>query len=197
MKNVGDYRDIINNYWFGKKYFEWMLNGSKYDEEIKKEFKWILTRAEKGELEYYKNTKKGFLAYIILLDQMPRHIYRGTEDAYKCDKQVCTFMKNNLDKYLTKYSAIKQMFVLMPLQHSENIKDQELGISILTDLIKNAKNNADSKLLEEVLFHQKGHYEVIKRFNRFPKRNIYYNSRINTPEENQYIVDETNKKKPY
>ena len=198
MKTYGDYRDIINSYWFSKNYMEWMINGHKYDNEINENFKWILAEAENGKLEYYKDTKKGFLAYIILLDQISRHIYRGTNKAYKNDIIVCSFLKKHMDKHLHKYTAIEKMFILMPLQHSENIDDQKLGIKILTDLIKNTSDESESKLLKEVLFHQKGHYDVIKKFGRFPKRNIFFKDRINTIDENKYINEEKSKvNKPY
>ena len=90
-----------------------MINGYKYDNEINEKFKFILTEAEKGKIEYYKDTKKGFLAYIILLDQISRHIYRGTNKAYKNDTIVCSFLKKHMDKYLHKYTAIEKMFIII------------------------------------------------------------------------------------
>tara|TARA_B100000401_G_scaffold438434_1_gene387083 strand:+ start:10823 stop:11416 length:594 start_codon:yes stop_codon:yes gene_type:complete len=197
MKEFDNYRDIIVDYWFSKKYMEWMMNGKKYDEEMTEKFEFLLEHALHGKLHHWKNTKKGFLAYVILLDQMPRHIYRGNYKSYQFDDIVCKFVKLNYMKYIDRYSPVEQMFALMPLQHSESIEDQNLGISILEGLIKDSKSEADTKFLEEVLFHQKGHYEVIKKYGRFPKRNIFFKNRINSKEEQEYLKSERNSNKPY
>lgn len=197
MKEFDNYRDIIIDYWFSKNYMEWMMNGRKYDKDITEKFEFLLEHALQGKLNHWKNTKKGFLAYIILLDQMPRHIYRDNCKSYKFDDIICKFVKLGYLRYINRYSAVEQMFVLMPLQHSESIEDQKLGISILENLVKNSKSEADKKILEEVLFHQKGHYKVIQKYGRFPKRNKFFKGRISTKEEQEYLKSEKNSKKPY
>tara|TARA_E500000178_G_C17022057_1_gene756119 strand:+ start:1296 stop:1889 length:594 start_codon:yes stop_codon:yes gene_type:complete len=197
MKEFDKYRDIIIDYWFSKNYMEWMMNGKKYDKEITEKFEFLLEHALQGRLNHWKNTKKGFLAYVILLDQMPRHIFRNNFRSYQFDDIVCKFVKLSYMRYINRYSAVEQMFVLMPLQHSESIEDQELGISILENILKNEQSEDNSKLLREVLFHQKGHYEVIKKYGRFPKRNKFFKDRINSKEEQEYLKSERNSKKPY
>ena len=42
MKEFDNYRDIIVDYWFSKKYMEWMMNGNKYDQEITEKFQLAL-----------------------------------------------------------------------------------------------------------------------------------------------------------
>ena len=197
MKEFDNYRDNILNYWFSKNYMEWMTNGKKYDKDISDKFEFLLEHALQGKLNHWKNTKKGFLAYVILLDQMPRHIYRNNYRAYQFDNITCKFVKLSYIRYINRYSPIEQMFVLRPLQQSESLKDQELGISIFEDIIKNSKSETDTKLLKEVLFHQKGHYEIIKKYGRFPKRNMFFKDRINSNEELEYLKSEKNSKKPY
>lgn len=198
MGIFSEYRDKIIDYWFDKHYLEWMIHGKKYDNEIKLLFSDVLEHAMNNKLEYWKNTKKGYLAYIILLDQVPRHIYRGTKQAYMYDNKVCLFMKKNLEKYLYKYNVYQQMFILMPLQHSTNIHDQQLGIDLLTELIETNDDQTEIQFLKSVLSHQKGHYDVIKRFKRFPKRNIFYKNIKNTLDEEAYLYNERNKiNKPY
>ena len=197
MKEFDNYRDIIVDYWFSKKYMEWMMNGNKYDQEITEKFQFLLEPALQGKLNHWKNTKKGFLAFVILLDQMPRHIYRGNYKSYQFDDIVCKFVKLSYMKYIDRYTPVEQMFALMPLQHSESIDDQNLGISILEGLIKDSKSEVNTKFLEEVLFHQKGHHTVIQKYGRFPKRNKFFKSRINTKAEQDYLRSQRNSSKPY
>ena len=185
-----NYVDIILKYWFtGNKnsdFKRWFNNGSKYDDEIREKFFIVLKEAEKGNLLHWLGDKRSFLAHIILLDQFSRHIYRGTPDAYKNDHKILLFMEMAIDQYIDEYNAFEKMFVLMPYQHSENIKEQEKGLEILTNLIHKEEDMTQKNILKTALHHQKGHYQVIKNYSRFPKRN-YILGRLSTEEEIDYM----------
>ena len=178
----------ILEYWFNGSYKNnlkrWFMEGYKYDKEIKKIFYNILKNYKK-----YKNwhlNKDSYLAYIILLDQFSRQIYRNNSKAFKYDKIILRFMKKYLSKYIESFNAIEKMFVLMPLQHSPNIKDQKKGLKLLKHLISKEQNSKEKKILQLAYKHQYGHYKIIKKFNRFPKRNKALN-RKSTNEENIYL----------
>ena len=64
----------------------------------------------------------------------------------------------------------KLMFALMPLQHSEDIKDQIKGVKILKTLIKYENDKKELNILNEALKHREGHLKVIKMFGRFEKK---------------------------
>ena len=196
MKEFDNYRDIIVDYWFSKKYMEWMMNGNKYDQEITEKFQFLLEPALQGKLNHWKNTKKGFLALLYYLTKC-HGIFIGVITSLFNLTIVCKFVKLSYMKYIDRYTPVEQMFALMPLQHSESIDDQNLGISILEGLIKDSKSEANTKFLEEVLFHQKGHHTVIQKYGRFPKRNKFFKSRINTKAEQDYLRSERNSNKPY
>jgi uncharacterized protein (DUF924 family) len=186
--------DIIYDYWFGYKpdFERWFKSGSLYDTHIINKFKSILTAGENGFLEHWGNTKKGFISYIILMDQFSRHIYRDNNKSYKNDPTSLLFMRKYMGKYIDELSAIELLFTLMPFQHSENINDQIDGVYILELLLKSTTVKSEVAILNEALTHQKGHYEVIKKFNRFPKRNKFYSNRTNTKEEDSYIKSSKN-----
>ena len=181
IKNILDYffKDKNN-------YEKWFIDSHKYDEEIRTNFYPILKEAEKGNLLHWLQSKDGFLAYIILLDQFSRHIYRGTRSAYKNDKKVLLFMEMALDHYLDKYDALEKMFVLMPYQHCEDLECQNLGVSILKNMVKTTNDIKERELLKTALKHQIGHKKVIEKFGRFPKRNQIL-GRVSTVEEIDYI----------
>lgn len=190
------YIDKIINYWFLNNNLQenmdrWFNNSLKYDNEIKKKFKNILNKAENGDLLHWLESKNGYLAHIILLDQFSRQIYRNSPEAFKNDEKIKLFMEFGLNKYLDKFNAVEKMFVLMPYQHSELLIDQKKGIKILENEIKNEINNKEKDILKTALYHQKGHYNVIKLFNRFPKRNKILN-RKSTKKELEYIKKSSN-----
>jgi len=146
----------------------------------------MLKEAENGNLLHWLGNKDSYLAYIILMDQFSRHIYRGTSDAYKNDHKVLLFTEMGFHLYEEKLNAIEKMFVLMPYQHSENLKIQKLGVKILSNLLKNELNVSERNILKKALFHQKQHCKVIENFGRFPKRNQYM-GRASSEDEIDYI----------
>ena len=184
------YVEIILKYWFtGNKnadFKRWFNNGSKYDDEIKEKFFIVLKEAEKGNLLHWLGNSRSFLAHIILLDQFSRHIYRGTPDAYKNDHKILLFMEMAVDQYMDSYNASEKMFVLMPYQHSENIEEQLKGVEMLKEQIDKEQDMSQKNILKTALHHQKGHLNVLKKFNRFPKRN-YILGRLSTEDEIDYM----------
>jgi uncharacterized protein (DUF924 family) len=193
MESITNYNYVnkILEFWFEKKidYIKWFKSNNKYDKYITEEFFDILKDAEAGYLLDWLSEPNSYLAMIILLDQFSRHIYIYTKDAYKNDKSALLFTEMALDIHIDKLTAIEKCFVLMPYQHSENINNQQFGIRILENLIKNEDNLEEKNILKRSLYHHEAHLKVIKKFDRFPKRNIYLD-RESTEEEIDYM-DET------
>jgi uncharacterized protein (DUF924 family) len=185
-----NYVEIILKYWFsGNKnadFKRWFKSGEKYDSEIRNKFSNVLKEAEKGNLLHWLGNSRSFLAHIILLDQFSRHIYRGTPEAYKNDGKIMLFMEMAIDKYIDNYNASEQMFILLPYQHSENLSEQKKGLLILNDLISKEEDMTQKNILKTALHHQKGHFNVIKKHGRFPKRN-YLLGRLSTVDEIDYM----------
>lgn len=195
MDNYNEYIDKILGYWFsnGKiNYDKWFRNSEKYDVEIKDKFSKILKEAEKGNLLDWLCTKKGYIAHIILMDQFPRHIYRNSPNAYKNEYKTLLFMEMAIDKYIGQLTAIEKVCVLMPYQHLEKIDYLDIGCKILNELIRSEKNLLEKNILKTSLFHQKSHYNTLKKYNRFPKRN-YILERLSTENEIDYMDSTENK----
>lgn len=200
MKKYNNYIDKILNYWFNNnykniKYKRWFKNGEIYDLEIKKKFRYILEKAEKGLLESWNETKEGFLALIILLDQFSRHIYRNSPKAYLNDELSMSYLEKYIYKYINKLKPLESLFALMPYQHSECICKQNSGIILIKYLLNKEKTKYGMNILSEGLHHQIQHYNIIKKFGRFPKRNKIL-KRISTSDEILYIKS-SNKNLPY
>ena len=185
-----DFNEILD-FWYENEldYNKWFESGTKYDNLITTRFKDIHTDASEGYLLNWLTDKKSYLAMIILLDQFSRHIYRGSKKAYENDEICLLFTQMGLD-YLDEMQSNEKIFVLLPFQHSENIKDQKLGLKILKKLIKNETDENEKNILRKLLFHQKKHLEVIQEFGRFPKRNLLL-GRESTEDEVDYIDENT------
>ena len=166
--------EALLTYWFRdeplkQSFTRWFQSGTKFDHEISKRFGHML--AQRSWTHWNPKSPKEFLAIIILLDQVPRHIYRGTSWAFKFDGLAVRFAQRYVARHLHRLSATGAMFALMPFQHSEDLRCQKTGEGFLQSLLQRTPDMSERGILEQALHHQRGHMDVIKTFGRFPKRN--------------------------
>jgi uncharacterized protein (DUF924 family) len=126
--------------------------------------------ARTGALDDLADTPHGRLALILLLDQLPRNLHRGTGEAFATDDQALDWCLDGhhigLDQPLT---LIERVFFWMPLQHAEDLERQELGVQLFTSLA--AEDPARDALWSGFANYAERHHDVIQRFGRFPHRN--------------------------
>lgn len=187
--------DILH-FWFGEPDDDihqvaktWWQKDDAFDAKIRNNFEETLVDATHGKLDIWLDQPISCLAYIILLDQFPRNIYRGTPQAFSYDdkaRQACKLaIDNEHDKYL---SLIQRQFVYMPLQHSEDLEDQKYCVALFQKLLDLAERD-DSiyiPLMRQGLEYAIKHHEVIEAYGRFPHRNEIL-GRENTEEEIEYL----------
>jgi uncharacterized protein (DUF924 family) len=212
------YAQQILDYWFTKDgtpdYDKWFLRSNKYDDEIKEKFGDLLKEAEKGKGYGWLISKDSFVAYIILMDQFSRHIYRGSCDAFKNDKGTMIFTELGFEIYKDDLIGYEFMFAFMPYMHTESLLYQEKGKEIFNNYYsvceqKQKQKNMptlkselllhyqqDLKMLKSMKNHMEGHFVVIEQFGRFPKRNEAL-GRISTQNEINYMNQPHVRERPY
>tara|TARA_A100001011_G_scaffold69564_1_gene71067 strand:+ start:62 stop:649 length:588 start_codon:yes stop_codon:yes gene_type:complete len=167
----------IISFWFNQlQPKDWWSKNRQLDRIIKFKFGATLDLGAKGLLANWRAETLGQLAEIIVLDQFPRHIYRDRGEAFTFDSraQSCCLMALD-DKANIFLSARKNNFLLMPLIHSEEIELQKRGVELLRAYgTKSAHRSAVR------------HLKVIKKFGRFPHRNILLN-RESTKAEKMFL----------
>jgi uncharacterized protein (DUF924 family) len=116
------------------------------------------------------------LATIVLFDQMPRNMYRGTPLAFATDglalREATRALEAGADSDL---SVDQRVFIYLPFEHSENLVDQTRSVALFTDL-------GDANYLDYAIRHR----EVIRKFGRFPHRNAIL-GRVSTPAEVEFL----------
>ena len=117
-------------------------------------------------------------------DQFPRNIFRKKPEAFAYESYalelVLGLVKDRQDK---KYKLFERVFLYLPLEHSENMTYQDLGLELFTDLVKDYESNPSAK---QYLKFMEEHREIIQKFGRFPHRNDIL-GRISTEEEITYL----------
>ena len=166
----------------------WWIKDSENDKRIKDNFGNDLRLAIDGELDDWKICSDGLLALIILLDQFSRNIYRGTYKAFSQDEmslQICTEgIGKGFDKEL---HPVKRIFFYMPLMHSEDIAMQEKSIECFSKLTEELKKpESVANIVSDSYEYALKHYEIIKRFGRYPHRNEIL-GRESTKEEIEFL----------
>ena len=130
----------------------------------------------------------GLLSKIILYDQFPRLIFRGTSRAFSFDSKAIAAATTiyNDSTLLNSYSAIELFFIGVCLQHSEQLNHQEMGLKI-AELINSSSPKDVANFISNLKGYPHEHYEVIMRFGRFPSRNMALD-RETTPEEAEWLA---------
>jgi|694.fasta_scaffold15405_4 uncharacterized protein (DUF924 family) len=186
----------ILTYWFGElqtpedypseKSNIWFAGGPQIDQEIRSLFEPLVWKAANHDLDNWKESAKGRLALIILLDQFPRNIFRGQPNAFAFDPMALELTLEGLcsgvDQQLF---PIERVFFYLPLEHAENIKYQELSIAKFEELAKSMKLPLKS-VFESFSNYAHGHYRIIEKFGRFPHRNAIL-GRETTSEEEAFL----------
>lgn len=116
------------------------------------------------------------LATVILFDQMPRNIFRGSPLAFATDglalREAKIAIEAGVEAELTKD---QRAFLYLPFEHSENLEEQMRSVALFTGL-------GDANYLNFAIRH----CEVIRRFGRFPHRNAII-GRISTDAEHEFL----------
>lgn len=187
----------ILHFWFGENKNNWLSQSHKWwqgtaalDEEIKTRFGSLHHLAVQGALQHWLEQPLSCLAYIILLDQFSRHIYRNTPLAFAQDTQAkaaCYYGRER--KWDKDLHLVQRQFFYMPLEHSEDLADQKLCLALMKCLVEEARENSTHYLtaMEQAYSYAQKHYDIISNFNRFPHRNQILN-RDSTQEELVFLT---------
>ena len=179
-----DLQKEILGFWFEQtKPNQWFQVNEDFDELVRKQFEGAYDLGRQGILDGWRETPEGCLAYIILFDQFPRNMFRGTAKAFATDAKALACAEHALKKHFDKgLPVIQRRFVYLPFEHSEDMADQNKAV----DLFKSIKDD-DPLGYDYAIKHK----EVIEKFGRFPGRNKAL-GRENTKEEEFFLADPNN-----
>ncbi|SRR5258706_1860992 len=141
------------------------------DEQIRGRFGALIGDAASGRLDRWESSPRRRLALILLLDQFPRNIHRGTPEAFEHDAQALQLSIGGLglgaDAAL---DPVERIFFYMPLQHSESLEIQGESLAAFGRLASEAPE-ALREIFASVSSFARLHHDIVKRFGRFPHRN--------------------------
>ena len=149
----------------------WFGNDSTTDSLIWELYADTVTDAAAGHYDDWLQTARGRLALIIVLDQFPRNIFRGTAEVYRYDPIVMTLAQAGVALgQLAGLSVPEQAFFLMPYQHSEELDVQRTGVALMQAMVSEAPPEWQATARDFSEFAVK-HMDIVESYGRFPHRN--------------------------
>ncbi len=175
----GDPEDPGSEY--GQQRQVWFKKDPAFDDTIRRRFLTDYGQASDGALAIWRQEPRSCLALVILLDQFPRNLFRGEARSFASDRAARDATNYALAQgYDQQVLPVERIFFYLPLEHSENLVDQERSVELVRSL------HATHPEFENSLDYAVRHRNVIQRFGRFPHRNEIL-GRETTPEEAEFL----------
>lgn len=168
----------VNRYWFEElEPRDWFVKSDAVDATIAERFMQVHLSLSRDVPDLWRDDADAVLALVIVLDQFPRNLFRGSPHAFATDglalREASRAVSSGLDRQVP---PDRRLFFYMPFEHSENIEDQDHCV----ELVRSLDN-------PQFLDYAEQHRDVILKFGRFPHRNAVLGRR-STPEEETYLA---------
>jgi uncharacterized protein (DUF924 family) len=189
--NLPDRAQALLDFWFGPpgdldrpRHREiWFRGTEVFDTALRREFLADYETAAGGKLDYWGTSAEGALALVLILDQIPRNIFRGTPRAYATDLAARAAADHALARGFDRMVAPAwRLFFYMPFHHSEDLADQRRSVALFEALPRNPDRRGSLRR------YGRPYVEVIERFGRFPHRNAIL-GRQSTAEELAFLAE--------
>jgi len=170
----------VIGFWLAAGPKAWFAKDDAFDAAIRDRFGDLHMQASRGDLHSWSASPEGALALLILLDQFPRNMHRGSAHAFATDPLAYAIARRAVAAgFDQKVAPELRPFFYLPFEHSERIEDQDRAVE-LCEAHKTATGDGDT--LKWALLHR----DIVARFGRFPHRNRCL-GRVTTPEEQAYL----------
>jgi uncharacterized protein (DUF924 family) len=152
--------DVVS-FWMEAGPKAWFKKSKVFDADIRRRFEALHFSASRGELDDWAETPEGALALLLLLDQFPRNLFRGSPHAFATDPLARRIARAAVDRgFDTRVDPQLRQFFYLPFEHSEHLEDQDHSVALCAA-------SGDAELVKWARIHR----DIIHRFGRFPHRN--------------------------
>lgn len=155
-------QQAIIDFWFSDAVSKLWFNATpEFDRQLRDDYQALWEQASRGELADWAETAQGSLALVIMLDQFPLNMFRGTARSYSSTARSRDVARAAIERGFDKELPLEQRsFLYMPFMHSEEIDDQRYAIELF-----------EGAGLESNLRFARHHHAIVEEFGRFPHRN--------------------------
>ena len=167
---------LVTAFWREAGPDKWFKKDAAFDDAIRRRFLETYEAAAARQLGEWENDAEGVFALLLVLDQFPRNMFRGSARAFATDPLARAIAGRAIAQgFDQRFPLAERTFFYLPFTHSEAMADQDLCVQL-----NRAAGDADAVKWAEL------HADIIRRFGRFPHRNAVL-GRATTPEEQAYL----------
>jgi uncharacterized protein (DUF924 family) len=149
----------------------WFEKNEAFDQECRARFETCWQAVMAGDLESWLDTPRGRLAYVLVLDQLARNMFRGTARQFQGDARALAAAERGIELGQDKLLLGEERgFLYMPFMHAESLPAQERCVALFTAFRDASHGRLREKLATNVDFAVR-HRDIIARWGRFPHRN--------------------------
>lgn len=165
----------------------WFRTDAAFDAACKENFGALAARAARGELAAWEASAPSALALVLLLDQLPRNLYRDDARTFATDPAAVSVTERALAKgFDREVSTLARMFFYLPFEHAEDMAHQDRSVALAERSAAEAPPEL-ATLSASLVDYAVKHRAVIARFGRFPHRNAAL-GRESTPDERAFLA---------
>lgn len=159
---TADWAAALLDFWFNQVGEEgWYSHDPALDQHCIDRFAVLWSEKRTLPPESFLDRADDALAAVLLFDQLPRNMFRGQAQAFATDPIAREVARGAIALgYDIQIGGAGRLFFYMPFQHSEDLTDQELSLSLF-------EGTGDARSLD----FARQHHATIARFGRFPHRN--------------------------
>jgi uncharacterized protein (DUF924 family) len=158
----------------------WFTRDPAFDAEVFARFLALYRAALGGELDEWRQSPLRCLAFVILVDQLPRNMFRGAPAAFGSDALALSAAREAVARRFDRdVPPIARAFFYLPFEHSEDLADQDECAFLFAQWPNEPE-------LASFADYALRHRQVIARFGRFPHRNDVL-GRLSSPEEIAFL----------
>jgi uncharacterized protein (DUF924 family) len=162
-------------FWFSHR-DDWWKKSPEFDAEVRDRFQALHAALLRGEHDSWRDEVRSALAYVIVLDQLSRNMFRDQARMYIGDTAALEAARSAIDRgFDAALDQVEKGFLYMPFMHSESLADQDRSVALFAAL----GNDENSRYAVQ-------HRDIVARFGRFPHRNALL-GRTSTEEETEFL----------
>jgi uncharacterized protein (DUF924 family) len=182
VESVDPRAQSILTFWLGdgSRDKRWFEKSGAFDEQVRRRFLGLHEEAATGMLRRWRDEPAACLALIVLLDQLPRNMFRGTPRAFATDAAALDTARQAVSRGDDRAMLpLERMFVYLPFEHAESLAEQDKACELTKPLEAFPET-------DDVYRYALAHRDIIARFGRFPHRNAIL-GRESTAEEIEFL----------
>ena len=166
----------------------WWRKSDAFDQAIGSQFLSDYEAIVAADRDAWRNTPRGALATLIVLDQFSRNMFRATPSMFVADELAREVCHEGLDAdFDVELAFDERLFFYLPLAHSEDMMDHQRSMDCFNRFVESCDESLEGDAKNYLEFAER-HKAIVERFGRYPHRNETL-GRSSTPEEIEFLEE--------